>query len=52
MVRCGFFGCAIALLSFELASVEDARAQLVGRDWNTEAGNWNVPANWTPERAR
>jgi len=38
----------IAFLVVQLASVEDARAQLVNRDWNTGSGNWNVPGNWTP----
>src|SRR5690349_17345356 len=32
----------------QFVSIEETRAQLVNRDWNTGAGNWNVPGNWTP----
>src|SRR4051794_16047219 len=44
----GFSSCVLALVVVQFALMEDARAQLVGRDWNTGNGNWNVPGNWTP----
>src|SRR3954471_5551059 len=44
----GFSSCVLGLVVVQFALMEDARAQLVGRDWNTGNGNWNVPANWTP----
>src|SRR4051812_43635573 len=44
----GLFCCAFAFVIVQFATTEDARAQLVNRDWNTGSGNWNVPANWAP----
>src|ERR1700755_3550637 len=44
----GLFGTVLALVVIQLFSSDEARAQLVNRDWNTVNGNWNLPGNWTP----
>src|SRR6476660_6197517 len=44
----GLAGGMFALVIVQFAVIEETRAQLVNRDWNTSNGNWNVPGNWTP----
>jgi hypothetical protein len=39
---------AFALAVVQCFVVEEVRAQLVNRDWNTGNGNWNVAGNWSP----
>src|SRR5262245_58406002 len=47
----GLFSGALVFIAFQFATMECARAQLVVSSWNTGNGNWNVPANWTPNTA-